>query len=171
MTTARRFATGILFGLVVGLALAIVAPLAFGWRSLTVMSGSMSPTIATGDAVVVQSVSPLSLRPGDVTTFDDPEGTGRLITHRVRGVRRIDDALEVTTKGDANSATERWRVSVDGRVGRVVYRVPRVGYVLAPTASPVGRLVLVALPAVVLGALGLRTIWRRPSTPDGYDEA
>lgn len=74
--------------------------------------------------------------------------------------------VEFTTKGDANRATEQWQVHRDGSVGRVALRIPRVGYVLVPSASPLGRLLLVAVPAVLLGMLGLASLWRtRPAHP------
>jgi signal peptidase len=156
----RGLLAGIVVGFLMGMALAVVAPAAVGWRTLSVMSGSMSPAIATGDAVVTRPVRPSSLRAGDVVTFRDPEGTDRLITHRVRWVRSLDKTVEITTKGDANNTGERWQVAVDGRVGRVVARLPRAGFVLAPSASPLGRLALVALPTFLLGALSLVGIWR-----------
>lgn len=141
-------------------AAAVVVPSVFGWRALSVMSGSMAPSIGTGDAVVVRPVDPATLQTGDVVTFRDPEGTERLITHRVRGFRVHGAYVEVTTQGDANNTTERWQVPTRGTVGRVVYRLPKLGYVLVPSASPIGRMLLVAVPAVLLGALTLLSLWR-----------
>ena len=163
----RGLLGGVLIGFLAGMALTVVAPAAIGWRTLSVMSGSMSPAIETGDAVLTRPVAPASLRAGDVVTFRDPEGTDRLITHRVRWVRSFDGKVEVTTKGDANDTTERWQVAADGRVGRVVVRLPKAGYLLAPSASPVGRLALVAVPTFLLGALALIGIWRTQQPDHG----
>ena len=160
MSRIRSFGGGALLGVAVALAVAIAGPLVLGWRTLTVMSGSMQPTIHTGDAVVVRPVRADTVRPGDVVTFRDPGGTGRLITHRVRTVRTTDAGVEVTTRGDANTATEQWRTPPRGQVGRVVYRLPTAGYVLAPTASRTGRLAFVAAPALLLALLVLSAIWR-----------
>lgn len=165
---ARRVLGGVLRGSLVGLALVVVAPAAVGWRTMTVMSGSMAPTIATGDAVVSKPIAAPSLRPGDVATFKDPEGTSRLITHRVLSVKVAHGSVHVTTRGDANNTSESWDVAVDGRVGRVLYRVPRVGYLLVPASSPLGRLLLVGLPVLLLGAIALVGIWRRP--PAGHEQ-
>lgn len=151
---------GVVRGSLIGLTLILVAPAAVGWRTMTVMSGSMVPTIATGDAVVSRPVVARSLRPGDVATFRDPEGTGRLITHRVLSVEATKTKVHVTTRGDANNTSESWDVATDGRVGRVLYRVPRVGFLLVPASSPFGRLLLVGLPVVLLGALALVRVWR-----------
>jgi signal peptidase len=151
---------GIARGGIIGALLVVVAPAAMGWRTMTVMSGSMSPTIRTGDAVVAKPVAATLLRPGDVATFKDPEGTARLITHRVLAVAVKDGRVHVTTRGDANNTTESWDTAATGSVGRVVYRIPRIGFLLVPAASPFARLLLVALPVVLLGVLVLIRVWR-----------
>ena len=158
---ASDFVGGTLFGFLAVFTFVVVAPALLGWHTLSVMSGSMSPAIDTGDAVLTRPARPASLRGGDVVTFRDPEGSGRLITHRVRWVRTLGNSVEVTTKGDANTNTERWQLPANGRVGRVVLRLPYAGFVLAPSASPIGRMMLVALPTFLLGAISLAAIWRK----------
>lgn len=159
----RRLLAGVVRGCIVAAVLAVVAPAVLGWKTMTVMSGSMSPTIRTGDAVVAKPVAAADLRPGDVATFKDPEGTARLITHRVLAVAVTDGRVHVTTRGDANNTTESWEAATTGRVGRVVYRIPHIGFVLVPAASPFGRLLLVGLPVLLLGLLVLIRVWRRPA--------
>jgi signal peptidase len=166
-TTVRRLTrllTGILawaaIGVGVGLTLAVFGPALAGYRSFTVLTGSMVPALQVGDLVVDEPIAPLDIRPGDVITFPDPEQRGRLITHRARGIRVRDGVVEVTTKGDANNAVERWSIAVTGRVGRVVYRLPWLGYVLVSARSRPGRIALLVLPALGLGLLGVRAIWR-----------
>jgi signal peptidase I len=149
-----------LVGLGAGILLAATAPLAFGDRSFTVMSGSMSPAIKTGDVVVERPIAPLGAKVGDVVTFRDPEGSRRLITHRVKGMRASGHTVRFVTKGDANNAVERWSVQEDGRIGRVVYRLPKLGYVLAWGNWRYGRLALLVLPAVLLLIFELVRIWR-----------
>ena len=152
-----------LIGLIAGLILALTAPIGFGYRTMSVLSGSMSPTIEAGDAVVVKGVSPLDARIGDVVTFPDPSRGGRLVTHRVRGIRVVGGQASFVTKGDANNATESWTVAVDGTIGRVAYTVPKAGYVLVWGGSPLGRIALIAVPLLLLGALEVARIWRTSS--------
>lgn len=141
---------------------AVVAPYALGGRSYTVMSGSMEPRIHTGDVVAEQKISPRDMRSGDIVTFQDPDVDGRMITHRVRSTREHDGIVSVVTKGDANTTVERWTIPVDGQLGRVKYRVAHVGYALAFTRTPTGKIVLIVIPALLLGLLELRRIWRGP---------
>lgn len=166
LTLLGRAGTGLsyaLVGLVVGLILALTVPIGFGYRTMSVLSGSMSPAIEAGDAVVVKGVSPLEARIGDVVTFPDPSRGGRLVTHRVRGIRIVGGQASFVTKGDANNATETWAVAVDGTIGRVAYAVPKAGYILVWGGSPLGRIALIAVPLMLIGALEVARIWRTPS--------
>jgi signal peptidase I len=141
---------------VLGLALGA----AVGYRSFTVMSGSMEPAISTGDIVMTQRIAPQDARVGQVVTFRDPTGTRKLISHRVRRIRNEGRFFRFTTKGDANNTFERWSVSSNGTIGRVWLRMPKLGYVLAQTRTPAGRIGLVVIPALLLGVLELLRIWR-----------
>ena len=162
----RRHLTSLLcFAAIGALAVAIasvVLPYALGGRSYTVMSGSMEPRIHTGDVVAEERIAPRDMRSGDIVTFQDPDVQGRMITHRVRSLREHDGVVSVVTKGDANNTVERWTIPVSGQLGRVRYRVAHVGYALVFTRTAPGKLLLVVLPALLLGILELRRIWRRP---------
>jgi signal peptidase I len=157
---ALRIPAWIALGFAIGIAVSVIAPRALGGQSFTVMSGSMEPAIHTGDVVVDRRISPLDVRVGDVVTFRDPSDQTRLITHRLRSVSVRDGVARMVTKGDANNTVERWNVSVDGTIGRVGYRVPRLGYALSWAGGRSGRLLLIALPALLLALLQLVRIWR-----------
>jgi signal peptidase len=143
-----------------GLVLAVTLPNLFGMRDLTVLSGSMEPTIHTGDVVVEHQIPSLDARIGDVVSFKDPDDPGVLITHRIQDIQVHDGVVEFVTKGDANTGVERWKISADGTIGRVEYHVWRLGYLLYWIRGRLGRLLLVVLPALLLGAYELLRIWR-----------
>ena len=157
--------TGI--GIVLAVLLAAALPLAFGGRSMTVLSGSMTPTIRTGDVIVVRPISPAEAKVGDIVTFKDPAGSDRLLVHRVRAISRVGEQVEVITRGDANTTQERWKVAADGTIGRVAYRVPALGFAAVWIGSPAGRVGLVILPALLLAAMFLMRIWRPRVDPEG----
>jgi signal peptidase len=144
------------------LILAVAMPLAFGARPHTVLTGSMEPAIAAGDVVIDERVSPGAVAIGDVVTFRDPEDQSRLITHRVRSIRRAGSHFWFVTQGDANNTTERWRVRADGELGRVAYTVPWVGHVAVLTHSRLGLALLVFVPLLLLALDELTRIWRQP---------
>jgi len=80
-----------------------VAPLAFGWTSTIVVSGSMMPRIHPGDIVVSQPIDAAEVRPGQPVLVENPAKPGHLLLHRV--VRRTADG-SLVTKGDANDAED-----------------------------------------------------------------
>jgi signal peptidase len=139
---------------------AIALPLAFGARPHTVLTGSMEPTIAAGDVVIDERISPTAAEVGDVVTFRDPEDQSRLITHRVRSIRRAGSHLWFVTQGDANNTTERWRIGDDGELGRVAYTVPWVGHAAVLTHTRLGLGLLLIVPLLLLGLDELARIWR-----------
>ncbi len=170
----RRAATVLvwfLLGISTGTMLAVGAASLSGYQSFKVLSGSMEPAINTGDLVVDQRISPPDARVGDVITFREP-GSSRLITHRVVGMRLEHGWARMRTRGDANNTPERWSIRADGEIGRVGYRIPKLGYLMARVDGRMMQLLLVVLPALLLAALELRRIWRpRPRGSHGHASA
>lgn len=109
-------------------------PSVFGREVFVVRSGSMSPAIETGDAVLV---SPLDgsvtdhLRIGDVVTFRPSSSDSILISHRiVDTIRNRDGESFYVTKGDANLSRDTELVAPDRIIGRVDGRLPQMGRLL-----------------------------------------
>jgi signal peptidase I len=166
LRAALRFLAATVTGFAIGIALALAAPLAFDARPLVVLSGSMEPALGTGDVSVVRSIAPLDARPGDIVTFRDPDNAERLITHRVRAMRAQGDAVVFRTRGDANNVSERWRVPASGEIGRVIYRIPKLGWVLSYARSKGLFVLLLGGALALLLVLELTAIWR-PEEGDG----
>jgi signal peptidase len=154
-------------GFAVALLAAAVLPLALGLHTYVVRSGSMAPSINTGDLVITKTISPTEAEVGDIVMFKDPEGTGELISHRVRAVRERGGRSYFVTRGDANTGFERWNVPDSGAIGEIEYGVPKLGFVLSGIGSAPGKVILVVIPALALLWLGLVRIWRpEGSGPD-----
>jgi signal peptidase I len=165
-----RFLAMTVVGFAIGIALALAAPLAFDARPLVVLSGSMEPALRTGDVSVVRSIAPLDARTGDIVTFRDPDNADRLITHRVRAMRVQGDAVVFRTRGDANNISERWRVPANGEIGRLMYRIPKLGWVLSYARSKGVFVLLLGGALALLLVLELTAIWR-PEEGDGDQAA
>jgi signal peptidase len=162
---------GLVVGFALGLLLAALAPFVVGHKTFTVMSGSMEPAIRTGDLVVDERIRPLEARVGDVVSFDEPGPSRRLVTHRVRSVRADGAQVRFVTKGDANNTVERWSAPAAGQIGRVVYRIPKLGYALAYFRTPFARIALLVIPALALAIYELVRLWRPERDPEVGDEA
>jgi signal peptidase I len=165
LRAAAGAAVSFVLGVVLVLALVLTLPALTGHRSMTVLTGSMEPTLETGSVVVDEVIHPTEARIGDIVTFTDPSNPGRLITHRLRSARVEGNTAHMVTKGDANDTVEKWSVPVDGEIGRVIYHVPKLGYVRALVGTRQGYVVLmVAL--LLLGGWVLMDVWR-PRGPAG----
>jgi signal peptidase len=120
-------------------------------ESYIVLTASMTPEIAPGDAVVVREVPPGQVQAGDVITFLPRSGGDVPITHRVVDVLVLSDGSRAfVTKGDANEDADAGAVTPEQVVGKVVLTLPYVGHVVAFVNTPVGFGVLVVLPIGLL---------------------
>jgi signal peptidase len=142
------------------LLLGAAGPDVLGYRSFTVLTGSMVPTLRVGDVVVEKAVRPEQVRIGDIVTFRDPARRGRLITHRVTSIAIRGGQAAVHTKGDANTAGEEWSIATTEQLGRVVHRVPAIGYIAVTSMQRPGRVICIVIPAIGLAAWALVAIWR-----------
>ncbi len=116
-----------------------------GYRSLLVQSGSMEPSIMTGDIVVIRQA--VDYIQNDVVTFQD--GDGRIVTHRVKGKNTKNDTPSFTTKGDANSSEDPDPISFGQILGKVVFVIPKLGYMVAFAKSLPGLIILILIPAAL----------------------
>src|SRR4029079_13669986 len=105
-----------------------VLPRVFGIELRTVVSGSMEPAIDKGALVVASPVSASDLRVGDVIMFRAPDGSGRVITHRVAGLNDDGATRTIQTRGDANNENDPWTVAPADLLGRVRGDIPYAGY-------------------------------------------
>ena len=87
-----------------------------------VYSGSMEPEIPTG-AVVFTKEGEFSPKKGDIITFHNGD---TVVTHRV--VKKEKDIF--ITKGDANKTEDPVPAEASQIIGRVVFHLPYLGYVI-----------------------------------------
>lgn len=137
-----------------------IGPRFFPYQALVVRSGSMSPTIPTGSIVFYKKEAASKVKVGDVIVFDKPGTTGEKVTHRVFKISNSSTGRFFTTKGDANGAPDDWRVPAVGTGWVAAFHVPVAGYALVDLQSTMARLLLLLVPAVLLGLITLYEIWR-----------
>ncbi len=114
-----------------------------------VSSGSMIPNLEIGDIIVVTGNPEFKdLKVGDIIVFDEPGRGSKVIVHRVYSI--YDDAIRrVVTKGDHNSSPDDWRVTSNEYIGKVVFAIPKVGYLTTTLVPPMNYIVIVIVIAAV----------------------
>lgn len=103
-------------------AMVLLLPGLFGIRPYVVYSGSMEPKIPTG-AVVFTKEGAYSPETGDIITFHNED---TVVTHRV--VKKEEGTF--ITKGDANKNADPIPVAKSQIIGRVVFCLPYLGYII-----------------------------------------
>ncbi len=137
-----------------------VLPNVLGYKTYTVLSGSMAPSIRVGDMVFALPVAPETLRVDDVIVYNRSD-VSESVTHRIVQITDEGGKPAFITKGDANATPDSWTVRYNGNTaGKVVLTVPFLGYAYHAVASPQGRLLFLAVPVTVLTLLWLAQLWR-----------
>ena len=146
--------------IVLGLLAITVGPRFLPYQALVVRSGSMSPAIPTGSVVFYHQVAADQVKVGQVIVFNRPGDASERVTHRVFKISNGPTGRYFVTKGDANGAPDDWQVPAVGKGWVASFHVPYVGYVLADLQSTTARLLLLLIPALLLGAITIYELWR-----------
>lgn len=120
----------------------------------TIVSPSMVPTINVLDVVVIKRVdNPTDLKKGDIVTFTstDYRYSGITITHRIVNVEKTSSGKYLyTTKGDNNNTQDSARISFDEIYGKLLFRIPKIGYIQYWLSSILGWVAIIIVPAVCI---------------------
>ncbi|MEU2351138.1 signal peptidase I [Modestobacter sp. NPDC049651] len=143
-------------------ALVAVGPHVLHYRTLTMLTGSMTGTIDVGDVAVVTPLPVADVQPGMVISYHIPVDDHRLVTHRVVTVEHGDaGTVTVETKGDANESADPWKATLRGDTAwQVRGVVPHVGTAIQWLRAPVVSQTLVYGVPVLLAGWLLLSIWR-----------
>ena len=169
---AARRAVRLLGNLVLGLVLAAfaflaVGPHVLGYRTMTMLTGSMAPGIDPGDVTVAVAEPVSQLAVGQIISYQIPVQDRRVVSHRVVSVKRLaNGTVQMQTKGDHNPGVDPWTAVVsDPQVWRVVAVVPRLGSVIQALRGPGLRTVFVYVGPAALALFLLAGIWRKSEEP------
>lgn len=105
-----------------------VTPDFFGYKTFTIISGSMEPTININDIVIIKKVDRFDIQKNDIITFKIDE---EVVTHRVIDFKVIDNDLIFITKGDSNEVTDMQDVRYENIEGKYIRKIPKAGKVLS----------------------------------------
>jgi signal peptidase len=132
-----------------------IATLSFHLEIRPVLTGSMRPTYGPGALLLTKPVAVTSLRRGKIVLFRPP-GEHVEIAHRITSVSGPPSAPVITTKGDANKATDPWHAELlTATVPQVMTSVPGVGRLMVGIRGPV-QLLLIIAGGLLIGIFGTR---------------
>ncbi|KKQ02045.1 MAG: Type I signal peptidase [Candidatus Roizmanbacteria bacterium GW2011_GWA2_36_23] len=117
-----------------------------GYKSFLVQSGSMEPTIMIGDIII--SHKQYQYNKNDVVTFMNADQ--RVVTHRIIEASVSKDKTSFITKGDANRSEDSDLITDENIIGKVIFIIPKLGYLVGFIKTPIGLVVFMVLPALAL---------------------
>lgn len=118
----------------------------YNYKIMTVLSGSMEPSIPTGSLVVVRPEK--TYQKGEVISFKNPLDLKSIVTHRIYKLSLLEGSY--VTKGDANKVPDLSEVRKGNILGKVTYSVPYVGYFAEFTKTKNGLVLIVMVTTLII---------------------
>ena len=137
-------------------------PSLFGYQRYVLVGHSMEPTIHKGSLVFDEIVPAGALRRGDVVTYIPPT-SDEPVTHRILSISRGPRGERVyRTKGDNNPSADLRPFTLDeAHQARVAFAIPYLGWIFIVLAMQEARILLIALPGLLLALWALYGVWRQ----------
>ena len=154
---AENFGLAFIILLMAAAVLTFLAP-RLGWSVDAVVSGSMEPQLKVGGVVITRPVGAGEIKAGDTITFYSPLSE-QLTSHRVIAVEH-GSSPHFRTKGDANEDADPFTVPAENVVGKVCFHIPYFGYAAQFVKTPLGLLLTLCLPGLVITGMEMRNIWQ-----------
>lgn len=123
---------------------------------MVVVSQSMLPTLGVGDLILVGSIEDfddIKAAPppeGEILVFKRPGNPEECIVHRAIEKYREGDRWLFVTKGDNNPREDRSPISEEDVLGRVVGRIPLLGYLPLLLKTRGGIALIIGLMILIL---------------------
>jgi len=122
----------------------LIAALRTDYPLHTPISPSMEPTLNIGDLLIVQGVDNFEdinaeHKNGDIIVFQKPGNPNDFVVHRaVEKSTASGNIPYLITKGDNNPSEDPWKVREENLIGKVIWRIPLLGYIKIFLGTPVG---------------------------------
>lgn len=132
------------------------------YGAYVIVSGSMEPLIKVRDAVIIKRAKEDNIKVGDVVTYRSMDDAfyGILITHRVINIEEVDGKKTFITKGDNNETIDRTPVSFSQIQGKVIMRVPKIGYLKYFLIEYYGWIITILVPSAAIISYDIVKLFR-----------
>jgi signal peptidase len=141
-------------------AVALLWPAQFGglFGETLVNGTSMEPNYKQGDLVV--TIRQPSYSKGDVVSLHVPAGQPGANSRALHTIVAVDAAQSITTKSDASSVADPWKLTNGDIMGRALFSIPAIGPMLASIGTPIAL-------GLTSGLLATLLLWRFGSAGRG----
>jgi len=112
------------------------------FRNFVVLTGSMEPGISPGDYITIRKVDKDKLEVNDIVTY---KVNDVVVTHQIVKI----DGDNVTTQGTANNVADN-PISKDDILGKYVFKIPKIGYIMAFITSTPGYILIIGIIAIAI---------------------
>lgn len=113
-----------------------------GYKSFVIVSGSMEPTIMTGDAILVKEVPQSEIKINDIISFSQGE---TIVTHRVIGILEENGIKKYKTKGDNNNTEDREKITYKQIEGKYQFKINQFGIIIKILKNKITLIVLILI--------------------------
>ena len=124
------------------------------FNAYVVLTGSMLPEIQVFDVVVTKKVDAAKLEERDVITFAsaDTRFLNTIITHRIikKNYDSKTKSYNFQTKGDNNNVADSALVPQNKIYGKVILKIPKLGYLQEFLASRGGWIIVILIPCLTV---------------------
>ena len=114
----------------------------FGFKGFVIVSGSMEPTIMTGDAILVKEVPQDEVQISDIISFSQG---GTIVTHRVIGIVEENGIKKYKTKGDNNNTEDKEKITYEQIEGKYQFKISHFGIVTEILRSKITLIILILI--------------------------
>ena len=151
----------LVFLIIIGALIAFsMLPIKNNYQVLTVMSGSMKPTIPVGSVIVIKPVAEYKV--DNIVTFKTPGSTKKkdFTTHRIKEIKGENGVVTYVTRGDANEDSDREYIEKDSILGKELFAVSLIGYLIGYIKTLPGLVLIIIVPAAIIIYEEVRKIHR-----------
>ncbi len=135
------------------------------FNAYVVLSGSMLPTIEVKDVVVTKKIAEEKLEIGDIITFVSPDDRfgGISVTHRIIEKLYDEDQGIYTyrTQGDNNNIADSVPVPNANILGKVILKIPKLGFIQDILASKGGMIIFVLIPCLAILSYDIMKMFKK----------
>ena len=134
------------------LAVALVGLKIAGFRTFTVMSGSMEPEYPVGSMIYVKPTDYKTLKVGDVISYV-ANSDNTIVTHRIVAIETDEkdpEVLRFKTQGDANASADAKLVHYKNVLGTPILTIPYLGYIAHNIQQPPGIYITLVVGTLLL---------------------